>query len=90
MRGKEMSTKATISYDETYHLFEECFDDEHIYLGIEPKSWIFDGKELELEMTFDQWNKIVLGWLSSRSLSAQDRMLYEQAINKHTRDLSND
>lgn len=28
-----MSTKATISYDETYHLFEECFDDEHIYLG---------------------------------------------------------
>jgi len=85
-----MSTKATISYDQTFHLYEECFDDEHVYLEIKPKSWTFDGDELDLEMSYEQWNKIVLGWLSSRSLSTEDRMLYEQAINKHTRDLSND
>lgn len=29
-----MSTKVSISYDETYHFYEECGDDDNVYLQI--------------------------------------------------------
>lgn len=30
-----MSTKITIRHGQQYHLYEECFDDHHIYLNLE-------------------------------------------------------
>lgn len=35
-----MSTKITIRHGPQYHLYEECFDDDQIYLSLESISFI--------------------------------------------------
>jgi hypothetical protein len=77
-----MSTKATISYSDKHHLYEEVFDDEHIYLSLIPETWTFDGTEIDVEMKNELWEKIVLSWLGSRYVSPQTRLLAEQALKK--------
>jgi hypothetical protein len=57
-----MSTKVTISYDSEdhkFHLYEECFEDETVYLSILPEEWSFDGTELTIKMTTVQFEKII-------------------------------
>ena len=39
-----MSTKSTIHFTENYHLYQEVFDNEHVYLDIEN----FDGLSLKI------------------------------------------
>ncbi len=74
-----MSTKCTISYDSEYHLYQECFENDNVYLRLDAGDWDavvstadvdwHDGDSrrpsLLLRVDVTMWRKIVEGWVSS-------------------------
>jgi len=67
-----MSTKASISHDKEYHLYEETFDEDHIYLEIEDclvsmysktSISVNNGDVTTLRIPNHLWEKIVTSWL---------------------------
>ena len=76
-----MSTRCTISYDANdYHLYEECFDSDNVYLILDGGDWAAslasagvdwrkdepqDRPSLSIRMDVKLWRKIVEGWLAS-------------------------
>jgi hypothetical protein len=76
-----MSTRCTISYDTNdYHLYEECFDSDNVYLSLDGGDWAAslasanvdwrkdepqDRPSLSIRMDVKLWRKIVEGWLAS-------------------------
>jgi len=75
-----MSTRCTISYDDQFHLYQECFENDNVYLALDGAGWQAgmttatvdwrDGDStsprlcLQLDVTL--WRKIVEGWLASQ------------------------
>lgn len=76
-----MSTRCTISYDANdYHLYEECFDSDNVYLNLDGAGWSAslasanvdwrkdepqDRPSLSIRMDVKLWRKIVEGWMAS-------------------------
>ena len=76
-----MSTRCTVSYSpDDYHLYEECFDPDSIYLQLGGPDWAaslssanIDWRKgepenrpsLSMRMDISLWRKIVEGWLAS-------------------------
>ena len=76
-----MSTRCTISYDANdYHLYEECFDSDNIYLNLDGEGWAAslalastdwrkdvpdDRPSLSMRIDVKLWRKIVEGWMAS-------------------------
>ena len=74
-----MSTRCTISYDDTFHLYEECFDNHNVYLELSGPGWdasISTGEvdwrdgditrpKACVKMDITLWRKIVDGWMKS-------------------------
>lgn len=60
-----MSTKITISYNDDYHFYEECYDTDNVYLQLKVKDWSFNGEELTLSVPIDFWRKIAHDWNES-------------------------
>ena len=65
-----MSTRCTIGYGDDYHLFEECFDTDKVWIEIggnvsevEYNSAL--GGELVVGIDVTIWRKIVEDWLRS-------------------------
>lgn len=69
-----MSTKSTIHFTENYHLYQEVFDNEHVYLDIEN----FDGLSLKI-------NKLENKNDVSRILSLKiDEKVFKSIIKKYS------
>jgi len=69
-----MSTKSTIHFTENYHLYQEVFDNEHVYLDIEN----FDGLSLKI-------NKLKNKNDVSRILSLKiDEKVFKSIIEKYS------
>lgn len=74
-----MSTRCTISYSDDFHLYEECFDRDNVYLCLDNGDWSAaletatvdwrDGNSrrpsLHVRMGVDLWRQIVDGWVKS-------------------------
>jgi len=74
-----MSTRCTISYDDDHHLYQECFENNNVYLTLDGSGWHAgittssldwrDGDStspsLSLQIDVTLWRKIVEGWLTS-------------------------
>jgi len=74
-----MSTRCTIAYDDSFHLYQECFEQDNVYLRLDSGSWSAslgtsfidwrDGDsthpQLHLKMDVTMWRKIVEGWTKS-------------------------
>ena len=74
-----MSTRCTIAYNDDFHLYEECFDKNNVYLRLEDGDWAAslntatidwddggsDRPTLHVKMNIDLWRKIVDGWVAS-------------------------
>jgi hypothetical protein len=66
-----MSTKCTISYDTDYHLYQEVFDSDNVYLKLDGDGWKalvdagFNSNQVSLRLDVKLWRKIVQGWLES-------------------------
>lgn len=75
-----MSTRCTISHDEDWHLYQECFEYDNVYLRLEGSDWAAsletqtidwrdgesDRPRLHLKIDVTTWRKIVEGWLDSQ------------------------
>jgi len=74
-----MSTRCTISYDDQFHLYQECFENDNVYLRLDGAGWSAsldtsgvdwrDGRDrpsvgLKIDVTL--WRKIVEGWIASQ------------------------
>jgi len=82
-----MSTRCTISYDDAYHLYEECFDNNNIYLELDGSGWdaalstrTVDWRDgdtsrprVGIKMDVTLWRKIVDGWMKSQWAANPDR-----------------
>jgi hypothetical protein len=65
-----MSTRCTIGYGDYYHLYEECFDTDKVWLEIENKVSDVEYRsspngELIVGIDVTVWRKIVEAWLQS-------------------------
>ena len=75
-----MSTRCTISYDDNHHLYQECFENDNVYLALDGAGWQAgvttatvdwrDGDstrpQLCLQLDVTLWRKIVEGWTASQ------------------------
>lgn len=64
-----MSTKATVSLGEKYHLYEECFDDENIYLSSSQSDWSYAFGEVEIKISNAEWLKMIMDWMKMYGFS---------------------
>lgn len=92
-----MSTRCTISYDANdYHLYEECFDSDNIYLQMDGAGWaaslsseLIDWRKgedterpsLHLRIDVTLWRAIVEGWLKSEWAKKSDLDHVSKEIN---------
>ena len=74
-----MSTRCSIAYSEDFHLFQECFENDNVYLRLDSGKWDAtlstsdidwrdgDSKKPSLLLKIDvtMWRKIVEGWNES-------------------------
>ena len=75
-----MSTKCTLAHDKEFHLYEECFEQDNVYLRLDDGAWsasletsVVDWRygestrpRLHLKMDVTLWRKIVEGWAESQ------------------------
>ena len=74
-----MSTRCTLSYDDDFHLYQECFEKDNVYLRLDKGDWsaaletaAVDWNDsgsrhptINLRINVTMWRKIVEGWLES-------------------------
>jgi hypothetical protein len=74
-----LSTRCTITYSDDFHLYEECFDSDNVYLALDGGDWSaaletskIDWRDserskpaLHLRVNIDLWRQIVEGWNKS-------------------------
>lgn len=74
-----MSTRCTVAHDDDFHLYQECFEQDNVYLQLDGGDWSAsldtskidwrDGDKsspsLQIRMDVTMWRKIVEGWMAS-------------------------
>ena len=74
-----MSTRCSLSYDNDHHLYQECFENDNVYLNLDSGDWDasietasvdwrdgeFSRPRLSVRMNVTLWRKIVEGWLAT-------------------------
>lgn len=60
-----MSTKATLSHNQDYHLYEEVLDNDNVYLRIDTTEWSYDGRGVTVQISIDNWRKMIEDWQAS-------------------------
>mgnify|MGYP006407407501 FL=1 len=63
-----MSSKATISHGSNFHLFEECFDGESVYLEVENTDFEVDPDRVAVKIPLDAWNQMMDDYNEKRRL----------------------
>lgn len=82
-----MSTRCTIAHDKDWHLYQECFEQDNVYLQLDGGGWSAsletavvdwrDGEsthpQLYLKIDVTMWRKIVEGWIASHWANSPER-----------------
>jgi hypothetical protein len=75
-----MSTRCTISHSDDFHLYQECFEQDNVYLNLDSGDWSAlletaavdwrDGgsakPRLHVRMNVTLWRRIIEGWIGSK------------------------
>ena len=67
-----MSTKVTLSHNKDYHLYEECFDKNLVYLqldnpiSLQVDMWEASEGKVTVAVSIETWRHIVEGWLKTQ------------------------
>jgi hypothetical protein len=66
-----MSTKCSISYNKNYHLYQECFENDNVWLTLDAVNNFEisqdNGKStLKVAIPIDLWRHMIDGWLKSQ------------------------
>jgi hypothetical protein len=64
-----MSTKNTICFDNTYHIYQEMFDDQKVYLTIDKHDGLIsvDNQKVTLSLSPEFLTKVAMKWIENRS-----------------------
>lgn len=61
-----MSTKCTIGYGPNFHLYEECFDTDHVWLQLDGNAGQLEfnsnDKRIRVAIDITVWRKILESW----------------------------
>jgi len=57
-----MSTKATISYGQNYHLYQEIFDVSHVYLRVEGHEFEAARDGAMIQIPIGVWRTMIQDW----------------------------
>jgi hypothetical protein len=73
-----MSTKCTIGHGPQFHLYEECFDSDNVYLkldgGAETSVPNWDGQQsVVLKIDINLWRAIVSSWTNGKWAQDESR-----------------
>lgn len=77
-----MSTKVTLSHNDDYHLYEECFEQENVWLQLDNPTELSvyahheeksAGSSVTVAIPIATWRHIVEGWLNSHWAQHPDR-----------------
>ena len=66
-----MSTKASISYSDEHHFYEECLDNNNVYLqidnppGLQVDFWEASQGNATLVIPIEIWRQVVEDWINS-------------------------
>lgn len=74
-----MSTRCTIVHDKEFHLYQECFEQDNVYLQLDSGNWSasletsavdwrygnHSNPQLHVKIDVEIWRKIVEGWMVS-------------------------
>lgn len=74
-----MSTRCSLAYSDDFHLYQECFENDNVYLRLDSGKWSasletdtidwrdgdFTRPQLHIKMDVTMWRQIVDGWLKS-------------------------
>jgi len=69
-----MSTKVSLSYGPNYHLYQEIFDYDSIYLMVQGYEFEVKNDKAMIQIPLEVWNKIIEEWPKSK-----DRFINETA-----------
>ena len=72
-----MSTRCSLAYSDDFHLYQECFENDNVYLRLDSGNWsaaletaVIDWRDgdstrpqLHIKMDVTMWRQIVDGWL---------------------------
>jgi|LWDU01.1.fsa_nt_gi hypothetical protein len=73
-----MSTKVTLSHSKDYHLYEECFDKNLVYLQLDDPvclqvdMWEASKGKVTVAVPIETWRHIVEGWLKTHRAQNPD------------------
>jgi len=82
-----MSTRCTISHSDDFHLYQECFEQDNVYLNLDSGDWSAlletaavdwrDGESakprLHVRMNVTLWRRIIEGWVESKWAQSPQR-----------------
>jgi len=57
-----MSTKATISYDNRYHLYQEIFDVSNVHFQLDNCNFEASRDSVVIQIPIDVWRKMIEDW----------------------------
>ena len=76
--GISMSTKVTLTHSKDYHLYEECFDKNLVYLQLDDPvclqvdMWEASKGKVTVAVPIETWRHIVEGWLKTHRAQNPD------------------
>ena len=62
-----MSTKVSLSYGPKFHLYQEMFDCNNVYLQIDGHEFEISNNRAMIQIPLEVWNKIVEEWPQSKN-----------------------
>lgn len=61
-----MSTKVSLSYGPKFHLYQEMFDCDNVYLQIDGHEFEISNNRAMIQIPLEVWNKIIEEWPKSK------------------------
>lgn len=72
-----MSTKVTVSYNEKYHFYKECWDKSNVYLEISGTEFSASNNEVMVQIPIAILREMIKAWDTSGWKESEDNVLEE-------------
>ena len=67
-----MSTKVSLNYGKQHHLYQEVFDEKHVYLKVYGYDFEVSKDHATIQIPIELWEKLVEEWPESKKRWIQD------------------
>lgn len=67
-----MSTKISLNYGKQHHLYQEVFDDKHVYLKVHGYDFEVSKDNAMIQIPIELWEKLVAEWPEAKKRWIED------------------